>query len=253
MAMRKNPGSQLPAHDPGYGALVSGIADLLEQARRSAARAVNGILTATYWELGRRVVAHEQGGQARAGYGEELLQRLAADLAGRFGRGFSRQNLQRMPAFFPGWQVLEAAPGRFEARAIRSTLSSKSAAGGAPPGHSLDLPPRVIPELFPLPWSHYVRLLSVEDPEARAFYEAEAIRGGWSVRQLDRQVGTQFYERVRHSRRSGALLAKGQAPGPEDAVTAGEEVRDPYLVEFLGLKDEYSEGELEEALLRHLE
>jgi predicted nuclease of restriction endonuclease-like (RecB) superfamily len=108
-------------------------------------------------------------------------------------------------------------------------------------------------DLFPLPWSHYVRLLSVDDPAARVFYEAEALRGGWSVRQLDRQISTQFFERVRHARRPAALLARGQRAEPEDYVSAAEEIRDPYLLEFLDLKDEYSEEELEEALIRHLE
>jgi predicted nuclease of restriction endonuclease-like (RecB) superfamily len=106
---------------------------------------------------------------------------------------------------------------------------------------------------FSLSWSHYVRLMSVATARAQAFYEAEAIRGGWSVRQLDRQINTQFYERSSHSKRRAAMLARGQIARPEDAMTAEDEVRDPYLLEFLDLKDEYSENELEEALIRHLE
>jgi predicted nuclease of restriction endonuclease-like (RecB) superfamily len=89
--------------------------------------------------------------------------------------------------------------------------------------------------------------MSVEKPHARAFYETEAIRGGWSVRQLDRQIGTQFFERTTHSKQQAALLARGQKPRPEDAVTVEDEVRDPYLLEFLNLRDEYSESDLEEA------
>ena len=95
--------------------------------------------------------------------------------------------------------------------------------------------------------------MSVEKPHARAFYEAEAIRGGWSVRQLDRQISTQFFERTSHSKQQAAMLARGQKPKPEDAVSVQDEIRDPYLLEFLDLKDEYSESELEEALIRHLE
>jgi predicted nuclease of restriction endonuclease-like (RecB) superfamily len=117
-----------------------------------------------------------------------------------------------------------------------------------PPGDVLSLA-----SAFPLPWSHYVRLLSVENRNARRFYEAEALRGGWSVRQLDRQVATQFYERTALSKRKAALLEKGQVPQPADALTAEEEVRDPYLLEFLNLKAEYSESDLEEAIIRHLE
>lgn len=106
---------------------------------------------------------------------------------------------------------------------------------------------------FLLPWSHYVSLLSVDSPEARKFYEAEALRGGWSVRQLDRQISTLFYERTALSRNKAAMLKKGEKPLPEDAVTPEEEIRDPLVLEFLGLKDEYSENDLEEALIQHLE
>jgi predicted nuclease of restriction endonuclease-like (RecB) superfamily len=93
----------------------------------------------------------------------------------------------------------------------------------------------------------------VDKPQARAFYESEAIRGGWSVRQLDRQISTQFFERTAHSKRQAVVLARGQQARPEDAVSLEDEVRNPYLLEFLNLKDEYSESELEETLVRHLE
>lgn len=106
---------------------------------------------------------------------------------------------------------------------------------------------------FLLPWSHYVRLLSVDNQEARKFYEAEALRGGWSVRQLDRQISTLFYERTALSRNKAAMLQKGQKPLAEDFVTPEEEIRDPLVLEFLGLKDEYSENDLEAALIQHLE
>src|SRR5437762_8482554 len=106
---------------------------------------------------------------------------------------------------------------------------------------------------FPLPWSHYVRLLSTKSAEARRFYETEALCGGWSVRQLDRQIGSQFYERTALSRNKSAMLRKGSVASAGDSISADEEVRDPLILEFLGLKDEYSETELEEALLRHLE
>jgi predicted nuclease of restriction endonuclease-like (RecB) superfamily len=95
--------------------------------------------------------------------------------------------------------------------------------------------------------------MAVDKPHARLFYESEAIRGGWSVRQLDRQISTQFFERTSQSKRQAAMLARGQQTKPEDIVTPEEEVRDPYVLEFLNLKDEYSESELEDALVRHLE
>ncbi len=106
---------------------------------------------------------------------------------------------------------------------------------------------------FLLPWSHYVKLLSVQSDEARSFYETEALRGGWSGRQLDRQINTQFYERTALSRNKAAMMTKGAIAKPEDAVTAEGEIKDPFVLEFLGLRDEYSEHDLEEALIRHLE
>ena len=118
---------------------------------------------------------------------------------------------------------------------------------------SAELTIRDIANRFPLPWSHYVNLLSVKNLEARAFYETEALRGGWSVRQLERQINTQFYERTALSRDKAAMLKKGAKPLPEDAVTPEEEIKDPLVLEFLGLKDEYSENDLEEALIYQLE
>ena len=106
---------------------------------------------------------------------------------------------------------------------------------------------------FPLPWSHYVRLLAVKKDDARRFYEHEARRGGWSVRQLDRQIGSQFYERTLLSRNKAAMLRKGATPQASDSLTPDEEIKDPLVLEFLDLKDEYSEHDLEDALIRNLE
>ncbi len=221
----------------------------------------------------RRIVEFEQGGKARAEYGEGLLVRLAGDLTAAYGRGFSKTNLFQMRGFHLGWEIFQTPSGILEARvrlpqeagnrtatifqtpsgiltpaAIAQTLSAQLEPGTSP-SHSQGVPVAA----FPLSWSHYVRLMSVAKPHARAFYETEAIRGGWSVRQLDRQIGTQFFERTAHSKQQSAMLARGQKPRPEDAVSVQGEVRDPYLLEFLDLKDEYSESELEEALIRHLE
>jgi predicted nuclease of restriction endonuclease-like (RecB) superfamily len=268
-----------------YGMLLTGISDLLERARRMSARSVNSILTASYWEIGRRIVEYEQGGKARAEYGERLLQALAQDLTARHGRGFSERNLRQMRAFYLGWEVFQAPSGESEAQVrggaeslpgqIWQTTSARSSQGEGEASRGLDagkrqtpsaespltlvirqpgaIPTAAYPGIFPLSWSHYVQLMSVTTAHARAFYETEAVRGGWSVRQLDRQIGTQFYERTSHSKRQAAMLAKGQKPLPEDVVTVQDELRDPYLLEFLDLKDEYSESELEEALIRHLE
>lgn len=130
---------------------------------------------------------------------------------------------------------------------ILQTLSEKS------PAFSADVVLRSAAECFPLPWSAYVRLLPVKNKNARIFYETEALRGGWSVRQLDRQINSQFYERTALSRNKAAMLSKGQKALPEDVVRPEEEIKDPYVLEFLDLKDEYSETNLEEALIGHLE
>jgi len=244
-----------------YGRLVADISGLLEQARRTTVRVVNNILTSTYWEIGNRIVEFEQGGKARAEYGEALLQHLGSDLTARFGRGFSGRNLLKMRAFYLGWEISPTASAKFEVRAKLTcpegdkpalALPPKSVIVNIPPTPSAELTAQLI-TAFPLAWSHYVRLISVENPRARAFYESEAIRGGWSARQLDRQIGTQFFERTAHSKRQDLMLARGQQAKPEDKVSLEDEVRDPYLLEFLNLKDEYSESELEEAIVRHLE
>ena len=118
--------------------------------------------------------------------------------------------------------------------------------------HGQPQPAQDLANPFPLPWSAYVRLLSVKNQDARTFYETEALRSGWSVRQLDRQIGSQFYERTALSRNKAAMLEKGENSEPSDFVTPEEAIKDPFVLEFLDLKDEYSESDLEEALIRRL-
>jgi predicted nuclease of restriction endonuclease-like (RecB) superfamily len=252
-----------------YPGLLTGVIDALERARRSSARSVNVIMTATYWEIGRLIVEHEQQGHKRASYGEVLLKRLASDLITRYGRGFSRTNLQQMREFYLSWPIRQTLSGKLDSplstrdapvnpqllpmrleteHLLASTDRKRQTASGKSRATEAQSAPR-----FPLPWSHYVRLLTVKSKEARGFYEIEALRGGWSVRQLDRQIATQFYERTALSRNRAALIRKGQRTLPEDRLTAEEEIKDPMVLEFLGLKDEYSESALEDALIRRLE
>jgi hypothetical protein len=171
-----------PAASGKYRGLIGGIAELLETARHSAARTGNAFMTATYWEIGRRIVEFEQGGEKRAEYGEALLARLADDLTARFGRGFSRQNLQRFRQFYLSQPVEK----------ICSTLSSKSVGGNRPTPSSICQTPSGksrpknsatvsrksealirnfalsdLARVFPLPWSHYVLLLSRSPVKAR--------------------------------------------------------------------------------------
>jgi predicted nuclease of restriction endonuclease-like (RecB) superfamily len=212
-------------------------------------------MTAAYWLIGRRIVEFDQGGKARAQYGKALLAKLSDDLTRQYGRGFGMVNLSQMKKFYLLWaperifqtvsEELLSEKSTRENRTILQTLSEKS----QPPGTDL----HTITRYFPLPWSAYVRLLSVKNEHARQFYETEALRAGWSVRQLDRQINSQFYERTALSKNKAAMLSKGQKALRKDRVLPEEEIKDPFVLEFLGLKDEYSETDLEEALIRHLE
>ncbi len=246
-----------PTLPDSYGDIHSAIVQLLEGARRAAARSVNALMTASYWEIGRRIVEAEQGGRERAEYGEQLIKRLAEDLTTRFGRGFSRQNLWQMRAFYLAWPLEHIVQTKSDASLIIpkvQTLSGESESPQIIQTLSAKLPDlAALPRHFPLPWSAYVRLLSVKNEQARAFYETEALRGGWSVRQLDRQINSQFFERTALSRNKVAMLEKGEKALPGDAMTPEEAIKDPFVLEFLGLKDEYSEAELEEALIHRLE
>lgn len=108
-------------------------------------------------------------------------------------------------------------------------------------------------QAFPLSWSHYVELISLEGENERNFYEDEALAGGWGIRQLRRQIGSQYYKRTLLSKKKAAMLQKGRVAKPEDRMTPEEIIKDPHVLEFLGLKDEYNESDLEEALILHLE
>ena len=164
---------------------------MLDAARRTSALAVNALVTAAYSEIGRRIVECEQGGKEQAEYGQTLVIRLAADLTQRFGRGFNKSNLYQMRHFYlayqDSFQTLSGKSGdaspNTNSQQIFQTPSGISDAHV--PEQSLRASTRsLLPSLqtrFPLPWSHYVLLLKVDKPEARKFYEVEALRGGWSV------------------------------------------------------------------------
>lgn len=202
-----------------YKNLISDISCILAQSRKIAYQAVNAILTTTYWQIGRQIVEFEQGGKERAEYGAKLLQKLSHDLTKQFGEGFSYRNIRLIRQFyiaFPIWH----------------TVSAKSKK---------------------LSWSHYVRLMSIENLDERSFYEIECEKNNWSVRELCRQFDTSLYERLALSRdKKGikALAEKGQI------IEKAEDLfKEPYVLEFLGLseKDHYSENDLESALINKLE
>ena len=171
------------------------------------------------------------------------------------GKGFARSNIAYMRSFYIAYRqrsaIVQTLSGQLQDPLnkhdvadfpITQTVSGQSETAKSNPRN------------FSLSWSHYVLLLSrSRSPEALAFYHAEALRGGWSVRQLERQLSSRFYERTALSKNKAAMLTRGAEPRAGDVVSADEQVRDPLVLEFLDLKDEYSESDLEDALVRHLE
>ena len=158
--------------DISYQAVFGDVSKIIDAARDSAARSVNSAMTAAYWLIGHRIVEFEQSGEKRAEYGIALLERLAEDLTGRFGRGFSRQNIQNMRLFYlsyPPGRIRQTPSGKLPVthrQLIRQTPSGTSEAASAEVGFDDLL------AAFPLPWSAYVRLLSVRNGSAREFYES---------------------------------------------------------------------------------
>ena len=200
----------------GYDQLVNSIGKLLESARKQVARTINTILVETYWKIGRRIVEYEQKGENRADYGKRLLKRLSKDLTIKYGKGFSRSNLQYMRLLYIKYPKCQ-------------TLSGK------------------------LSWSHYVELLSITDDLARSFYEKQCIKENWSVRELRRQINSMLFERIALSKDKKGVLQlakKGQIIEKEEDI-----IKDPYVLEFLGIpaQYQYTEKELEQRLIDNLQ
>ncbi len=230
-----------------YSNLITDLSSLINQGRKAAVRYVNTALVVTYWLIGRRIVGFEQKGKKRAEYGEALLEKLSIDLTQRFGKGWGLTNLKTIRQFYltyskviqKGHTPCDQLPSRSSLRKSRTVCT--------------ELQPisETLSRKLLLSWSHYRLLMRIDEPFKREFYEAECIRGNWSVRQLDRQIQSMLYERTALSKRKLAVIAKAHKKPiilkPED------EIKDPYILEFLGLKDEYSESQLEEALIKHLE
>ena len=159
---KKTSPSRLPVCKGGYTKLVGGLTELLEEARRAVARSVNAILTATYWEIGRQIVEFEQEGQQRATYGKQLLERLAKDLTERFGRGFGYSNLNLIRQFYLTYQdrrpILQSPIGESR-QGTAQGVTEDSAVPAANPVHQSST------RGFVLSWTHYVRLLPLDDPD----------------------------------------------------------------------------------------
>jgi len=231
-----------------YINLLDRIANILTEAKTKVVRQINTTQVLAYWEIGREIVEFEQKGKLRAEYGEELIVRLAEDMTERFGRGFSKSNLFLMREFYLTYpQKFQTLSGKseiaFRKSVIPQTLSAKSQISQTPSG-----------KFEPMPsWSHYCELLKLEEPFARSFYEQEAIQNNWSVRELKRQINSMLFERLALSKDTKAVMKmakRGQIiEKPEDAI------KDPYILEFLNLKEEtsYTESQLEQALIDKLQ
>lgn len=198
--------------------LYNRISKLLKASRERTIRAINTTMVTTYFEIGRFIVEEEQNGKERATYGKEILKNLSIKLTKEYGKGFSETNLEQMRKFYKVY-------------GISQTLS----------------------EEFKLSWSHYLILMRMENSNARQFYEIEAINNNWSMRELKRQVNSALYERLllsKDKKKVIELSQKGQViEKPSDIV------KDPYILEFLGLEEraDYSESELETEIINKLE
>jgi hypothetical protein len=192
--------------------LYDRIATILDQTRSQVARTVNTAMVHAYWRVGREIVEVEQRGDVRAEYGGQLLEGLATRLTARFGKTFGVATLRRMRAFYVFYPKGSAIPAVTDARPIRSTplIESGSEIRSTPLIES-DLPQSAFPPI--LSWSHYLALMRIQNQQARAFYEIEAAREAWSVRELERQIAVLLFDRLAANRNPDevrALAREGQ-------------------------------------------
>ena len=240
------------AKPDGLTPLVTEVRHLIQAARGGVVSVVNTFQVMTNFEIGRRIVEHEQKGEKRAGYGAELLKELSARLSEEFGRGFSPVNLSHMRRFYVTWQE-RVHIFQKPSEKLGSTTIPQTPSGELAPIEIWQKPSAKFSNPFTLSWSHYVELLTVKDPDERSFYEIEATNEGWSLPELRRQKASALYHRLALSRdKAGVkrLAAEGQlVTKPEDVL------KNPLVLEFLGLdeKSSYSESDLESAIITHLE
>ena len=196
------------------------IHDLLHKARQNIISNINSTMTKTYFLIGKRIVEEEQDGNKRAEYGKNLIKMLSEKLTKEFGKGFSETNLEQMRKFFKVYGIPQTLSEEFQ---------------------------------FNLSWSHYLILMRIKDINARNFYEIEAFENNWSLRELKRQVNSSLYERLvlsKDKEKVKELSVKGQI-----IEKAQDIIKDPYILEFLGLdeKSDYSENKLETEIIDKLE
>lgn len=194
------------------------IKELLYSAKNRVYQTINTTMTQTYYQIGKRIVEEEQGGEIRAEYGKSLLKLLSVQLINEFGKGFSVDNLENMRRFYLAFQKSETVSRKFE-----------------------------------LSWSHYIFLTRIENINERNFYEIESIENSWSLRELKRQFDSGLFERLKLS--SDKQKVKELSLNGQVIQTAQDLIKDPYILEFVGLPElsSYSESELEQKLIDRFE
>lgn len=242
-----------------YHALVESIVALHQESSGRAALAVNRWLILRNWIIGAHLVEFEQHGEDRAKYGAKLLAQLALDLKRRSVSGTSAEMLGRMRLFYRAFPQLRAR--------IPSSVMTESGTLFLPsvgpefssPAMTSSIPEKPTPlnveDILRLSWTHWIELLHLDDPWKRAFYENECLKGHWSVRQLQRQIGSMLFERTGLSSDKHTIIDAARKQSSRAPASIVELIRDPYVLEFVGLaeKPHYRESDLEGALLDHLQ
>ncbi len=235
--------------------LFDRVVSILEQARQNVVCAVNTNMVLAYWLIGREIVQEVQGGVKRAEYGKQVVEQLSARLTEQYGKGFSTQVLwsfrqfyltyaDRAKILFPvGRELLQRqklSPAGRELTCVQKSY---------PPGSESS-------QAFSsqLSWSHYRALMRAEKLDARDFYEREAVAGGWDKRTLERQIHSYYFERIQKSRKPEKMLAEGRHL-PVPVTPASDELKNPYVLEFLGLPEVAAlrESDLERCIITHLQ
>ncbi len=271
--MKKKAATPSNKRSAGYPQLVTTISAINTQMVTRVATVANQALVMRNWMVGAYIVEFEQNGADRAKYGERLLERLAEDLKGKGikGLGFTTLKMCRLlfqtyPAIgqpvvdqlgLPDFRLQIGQPVEMElpflfqiSSPVETEMTKTTATGEA----LLALPTPLSPhEVLRLSWSHLLELIRIDDPWKRAFYENELIQGHWSKRQLQRQIESLLYERTGLSTNKKAVIERARKQEPQEGIA--DVLRDPYILEFTGLVDrpEYSEKEMESALLDHVQ
>ncbi|MBU4305510.1 MAG: hypothetical protein KJ893_07830 [Candidatus Omnitrophica bacterium] len=236
-----------------YRNLLNTIDKINVEAQRSVAYTVNSQLLLRNWLIGAYVVEYEQKGRDRAEYGDALLSRLSSDLKTRSIAGCSRQMLQRMRLFYHlypqmGEQICSPAVSIFVLpKNTGAFLKCPPVVSKSDSGKSRQPKPLSAKLLMNLSWTHFVELISIEDTWKRAFYENECLKGNWSKRQLQRQIGSLLYERAGLSTDKKAVINAGRKQAAEAPQVIAGLIRDPYVLEFTGLAElpQYNESTLD--------